>query len=187
MALEKLDVEDEAARQSRIQSFLEKLNSTSQTREFLPPSGVPKFDFGNRTTFATNAPTELLSRVQAFLPQLEASNAILSQKMQEDPSSVDIEHISEGIDRYIEMNLGLGLFEDRSGRREHPNEDTEMSTSSTSSSESSGKGQEDDSDFDSDASSEIITCFVPSRPIKPLPRRALNKRPEIIVLDQKDS
>lgn len=83
----------------------------------------------------------------------------------------------------LTQNLGLGVFEDRS----RPNEDSEMSTSSSSddSSDSSDKhGEEDDSDVDSDASSLIITSFVPARPIKPLPKRA-NKRPEIIVLDEK--
>lgn len=82
----------------------------------------------------------------------------------------------------LTQNLGLGVFEDRS----RPNEDSEMSTSSSDdSSDSSDKhGEEDDSDVDSDASSLIITSFVPVRPIKPLPKRA-NKRPEIIVLDEK--
>lgn len=47
----------------------------------------------------------VLSRVQAFLPRLEASNALLSQRVKEDPSSVDIEHISAGMERYIEMVL----------------------------------------------------------------------------------
>jgi len=66
-----------------------------------------------------------------------------------------------------------------------------MSTSSSSeSSDSSGKTQEedsDDSDYDSDESSVIITSFVPSRPVKPLPRRATNPRPQIIVLGEENS
>lgn len=45
----------------------------------------------------------VLSRVQAFLPQLEASNALLSQRAQEDPDSINIEHIPEGMEQYIEM------------------------------------------------------------------------------------
>jgi len=84
----------------------------------------------------------------------------------------------------LTQNLGLGVFEDRPRPSE---EDSEMSTSSSSedSSDSSDKPhEEDDSDADSDASSLIITSFVPARPIKPLPKRA-NKRPEIIVLDEK--
>lgn len=47
--------------------------------------------------------TSVISRVQAFLPQLEASNTLLAQRMKENPTSVDIEHISEGMDQYIEM------------------------------------------------------------------------------------
>ncbi|PPQ92581.1 hypothetical protein CVT25_007273 [Psilocybe cyanescens] len=182
--VEKLDVEDEEDRQARIQSYLEKLNASSQTRNFARPSGIPEFNFGDRTTFSVKPPTELLSRVQAFLPQLEASNALLSQRAQEDPNSVDIEHIPEGMDQYIEMNLGLGVFEDRSHPVNRENEDSEMSTSS-SSSESSDKTRDEDSDADSDESSEIITSFIPSRPIKPLPKRASNKpRPGIVVLDE---
>lgn len=45
----------------------------------------------------------VLSRVQAFLPQLEASNEILAQRAREDPNSIDIEHIPDGVDQYIEM------------------------------------------------------------------------------------
>ena len=45
----------------------------------------------------------VLSRVQAFLPQIADSNDALSQRAQEDPSSVDIEHVEEGAERYIEM------------------------------------------------------------------------------------
>lgn len=45
----------------------------------------------------------MLSRVQAFLPQIEASNAILAQHAEKDPKSVDIEYMGEEVDRYIEM------------------------------------------------------------------------------------
>jgi hypothetical protein len=45
----------------------------------------------------------VLSRVQAFLPQLEASNAVLAQRFQENPQSVDIENIQEDEQFYIEM------------------------------------------------------------------------------------
>jgi hypothetical protein len=42
----------------------------------------------------------VLARVQAFLPQIEASNAILAQA---DPMSLDIENVAETDNRYIEM------------------------------------------------------------------------------------
>ena len=57
-----------------------------------------------------------------------------------------------------------------------------MSVSSESStSDSNSDSYESDSDED-----EIITCFNPSRPIKPLPRRRLGAgiTPQIVVLGQ---
>ena len=48
-------------------------------------------------------PCTVLSRVQAFLPALEAANNDLAHKAKADPSSVDIEHISNNAERYIEM------------------------------------------------------------------------------------
>ncbi|ETW86403.1 hypothetical protein HETIRDRAFT_17676, partial [Heterobasidion irregulare TC 32-1] len=71
------------------------------------------FDFGERKTFLVDPPTDLLSRVQAFLPALEASNSQLLQQAKNDPRSVDIEHIDDSVQQHIEMNLGLGLFEKR--------------------------------------------------------------------------
>ncbi|KAF9037720.1 hypothetical protein BJ165DRAFT_571316 [Panaeolus papilionaceus] len=185
--VEKLEIEDEESRQARIQSFLEKLNTPSSSHSNpLSSTSPPQFDFGNRMTYPVEPPTNLLSRIQAFLPQMEASNNALAQQAKSDPSSVDIEHISDDMDQYIEMNLGLGVFEDRSKRpaNAEDDEDTEMSTSSKSSSE-----DEDDSDADSDSSAEIITSFVPSpRPIRPLPRRASSKQtPQIVVLEDKKS
>ncbi|KAF5352606.1 hypothetical protein D9756_006315 [Leucocoprinus leucothites] len=174
-----LDVEDDDKRQNRIQNLLEKLNSDSKPQT---QPGVQKFDFGSRSTFPIHPPSDLLARVQAFLPQIQASNETLSQRMQEDPDSVNLEHISESMDQYIQMNLGLGVFEDRS-KKARDDHDTEMSSTSSS---SSSEEVDQDSDIDSDASSEIITSFVPVRPIKPLPRRSLNRaRPQIVVLEEK--
>ena len=45
----------------------------------------------------------MLSRVQAFLPQLKASNEVLLQKAQVDPQSLDIENIDENDTHVIEM------------------------------------------------------------------------------------
>ncbi|TFK41478.1 hypothetical protein BDQ12DRAFT_386305 [Crucibulum laeve] len=175
-----------------VQVSLEKLSAGTAT---MAQSVPPKFDFGDRTTFAIPPPTELLLRVKAFLPQLEASNAILADRMQADPSSVDIEHVDEGMEQYIEMNLGLGVYEDRSHSKSE-SQDAEMSSSESisstsslsSSSESSSKSrsyvESDDSDCDSD-DVEIFTGFIPKRKIKPLPRRAL-RRPEIVVLNEGD-
>ncbi|KAF9458690.1 hypothetical protein BDZ94DRAFT_1270012 [Collybia nuda] len=176
---EKLDVEGEEERRVRIQSTLEKLNMTStSTNKTATFPTLPSFDFGKRPMHEIQPPSELLSRVQAFLPELEASNNLLVQKAQADPNSVDIEHVDEGMDQYIEMNLGLGVFEDRANRQKYEDEDTEMSSSSEST-----ELEDDSSDVDTDSSSEIITSFHPIRPIKPLPRRRSDRtHPHIVVL-----
>lgn len=44
----------------------------------------------------------VLSRVQAFLPQLAASNADIARRAKDDPASVDIEKLGNE-NRYIEM------------------------------------------------------------------------------------
>lgn len=78
------------------------------------------FDLDDRKMFAAKPPSErthfnaiyilitvnfvppVLSRVQAFLPELAASNAELARKAKENPDSVDIENVDDQ-DRYIEM------------------------------------------------------------------------------------
>jgi hypothetical protein len=55
-----------------------------------------------RRLIQTSQPT-VLSRVQAFLPQLKASNEILAQKLQTDAKSLDIESIEENATQVIEM------------------------------------------------------------------------------------
>jgi hypothetical protein len=49
-------------------------------------------------------PATVLSRVQAFLPQLKASNALLARR---DPKSIDIENVGDEEGQYIQMDLGL--------------------------------------------------------------------------------
>ncbi|EAU92152.2 hypothetical protein CC1G_08775 [Coprinopsis cinerea okayama7 len=255
MATERLEIEDEEDRQRRLQSVFERLNTFNPNSAQKDVSGLPKFDFGDRTTFEIKPNTELLSRIQSFLPQLQASNEALLKRAEMDPASVDIEHITEGTDKVIQMDLGLGLFEQRNAKRPFDHdEDTTMSDSSSSSSSlhsassnsssssassssssssdsTSDSNMEDDdysdeaehakfrerynqmllareqeqeADWDSDASSEIITCFVPDRPVRPLPKRFLKKscspsqsnsatptpsapRPSIVVLDEQEN
>ena len=45
----------------------------------------------------------VLARVQAFLPQLEASNTDLLRRARENPESIDIENISDHAESHIEM------------------------------------------------------------------------------------
>jgi len=176
-----LEVESEEERESRIQRTLESLNNTST---FIPKETRP-FDFGTRTMFPVG-PSEILARVQAFLPQLEASNAVLAQQVQVDPSSVDIEHVQQNDTQYIEMNLGLGVFEVREGSDEAKLDEEMLSAPSDSDLHSdSYSDSESDSDSDSSSSTDIIisTSEKYLRPIRPLPKR-ISTSPKIIVMSE---
>ncbi|KIP04324.1 hypothetical protein PHLGIDRAFT_31403 [Phlebiopsis gigantea 11061_1 CR5-6] len=189
-AIERLDVEDDEHRHERMHDLLMQLDSKTAAA---PQHGPRTFDFGERKTFMAEPPSALLSRVEAFLPQFAASTADITRRAQEDPDSVDIEKLGdEG--RYIQMNLGLGVFEERKrGASSSPagDSDTEMhgSESSATSSDSSSHSQNDESDsssdgYDSDSSVDIISSAVSMasyRPIRPLPRRK-STRPQIVVL-----
>ncbi|KAL1926785.1 hypothetical protein VTP01DRAFT_5431 [Rhizomucor pusillus] len=61
-------------------------------------------------TYKIEPPSDILSRVQAFLPQLKSANEELSKA---DPSKLNIENLEDEDERYIEMNLGLGVFEEK--------------------------------------------------------------------------
>ncbi|KAI0043798.1 hypothetical protein FA95DRAFT_1473299, partial [Auriscalpium vulgare] len=111
-----LEVESDEARERRIQTILESLNSSNSTAA-AGPTGPPSFDFGNRETFAVEPNAELLARLRLFLPQMEAANA---QLQQQDARSIDIENVARG-QPYVQMDLGLGVFEAR--RRDGSGED----------------------------------------------------------------
>ncbi|TFK83418.1 hypothetical protein K466DRAFT_589737 [Polyporus arcularius HHB13444] len=169
------------------------------------------FDFGDRSTFAVQPPLELLSRVQAFLPELAASNADLLRRAREDPTSVDIENVREEDPQYIEMNLGLGVFEqhgeapagipvadvdlDRDVQMSSSDDADDSSGSSSSSSSSgtsggSGTGSDEDSDSDVDIVVSSSAQPAAARRIKPLPKRRAGTgagKPEIVVLSETQS
>ncbi|KAK9727652.1 hypothetical protein K7432_001682 [Basidiobolus ranarum] len=94
------------------------------TQPELPPIGaldatpevVPEVE---KKTFKMSPPSSLLSRLQDFLPQIAEANQKLQTQIEQDPSSVDIENVDDE-EGYIEMNLGLGVFEEK-------NEDSEES------------------------------------------------------------
>ncbi|TEB28188.1 hypothetical protein FA13DRAFT_1794180 [Coprinellus micaceus] len=173
---ERLDVEDDEARQKRLQSLLEHLSTpTSNPAATVPalpapPTGLPKFDFGDRRTEAVVPNTELLSRVQAFLPQLEASNRELLARAKADPKSVDIENLEnkDRDGRVIKLNLGLGVFEEKQGRSSakqaaprpagskagEGDEAMDPSSSSSSSSDDSDSDSSEDSSSDSTSDSD---------------------------------
>ncbi|KAG0330965.1 hypothetical protein BG004_001881 [Podila humilis] len=65
---------------------------------------------GERKTFKVQS--DLLSRLEDFLPKIRNANAELEEKLKADPKSLDIENVDETSDeQYIEMDLGLGVFD----------------------------------------------------------------------------
>ncbi|GJE89552.1 hypothetical protein PsYK624_056550 [Phanerochaete sordida] len=192
-AVETLDVEGEAEREQRMRDIFQQLDSKAGAKSQPGPRSL-QLDFGDRSTFMVEPPSELLSRVQAFLPQFAASTDEIARRAQEDPDSVDIEKLMGEEDKYIQMNLGLGVFEEQGGAQSSSStgdSDTEMHASETSatSSDSDSTSHSDSSDssdgYDSDSSVDIISSTMASlaqyRPIKPLPRRR-STRPQIVEL-----
>jgi hypothetical protein len=60
--------------------------------------------------FKIQSNSDILSRVQAFLPQMQQANESLERA---DPAALDIENVNEDEEQYIEMNLGLGVLEEK--------------------------------------------------------------------------
>ncbi|KAG0245667.1 hypothetical protein B0O80DRAFT_439258 [Mortierella sp. GBAus27b] len=63
-----------------------------------------------RKTFRVQS--DLIGRLEDFLPKIKEANAKLEEQFKADPKSVDIENVDEKSgEQYIEMNLGLGVFD----------------------------------------------------------------------------
>ncbi|GJJ77976.1 hypothetical protein EMPS_10335 [Entomortierella parvispora] len=72
-----------------------------------PSAAVP---VGERKTFKVQS--DLLARLQDFLPKIKDANDQLDKMVKQDPKSVDIENVDEESgEQYIEMDLGLGVFD----------------------------------------------------------------------------
>ncbi|KAF8539281.1 hypothetical protein BDD12DRAFT_805509 [Trichophaea hybrida] len=58
--------------------------------------------------------SDLLSRLNSFLPQLSTANASLEAEIAAagNADTKNIEHVSDDEEQYIEMNLGLGVLEE---------------------------------------------------------------------------
>lgn len=191
-AMDILDVEDEDQRQQRMHGILMQLDSQLHARRQQKLAAKMSYDFGDRKTFMVPPPSELLSRVEAFLPQFAASTADITRRAQADPDSVDIEKFGHP-GPYIQMKLGLGVYEEKRGTPSSSagESDAEMdhhvSSATSSSSDSAFTSQGDDSsdEYDSDSSVDIISSAMSSlqaaRPIRPLPRRKTT-RPQIVVV-----
>ncbi|KAG9104245.1 hypothetical protein FRC06_004229 [Ceratobasidium sp. 370] len=134
---------------------------------------------------ATRTSRVLMQRLQSFLPAMEQSTHELQQRAQADPASLDIEQLNPSADEYIEMNLGLGVYESRISRRsQSPDPDsTDSDTDSLTSSSSSSSDSDSDSDSGSDTSNRpdvlsILMSAVPPVPRVPVPPA----RPSIVML-----
>ncbi|CDO76405.1 hypothetical protein BN946_scf184937.g19 [Trametes cinnabarina] len=203
---EVLEVEDEEQRQERMHSLLSKLNTRSNPGLSAPNGLQTLFDTGDKDIFPTGPPSDLLKRAQAFLPELAASNADLIRRARENPESVDIENVGEDAERYIEMNLGLGVFEHRGevppgipvadvdleSRMQDSDSDTSSGSTDDSNISSSASSDSSDDPTSSDESdSEQDKVDSPekrqdSRPKKSLPKRVPVEasKPDIVVLSE---
>ena len=93
-----------------------------------------KPDFSSARTFAAGAPS-LADRLKAFLPQMEESNSKL-QKGGANEYSMEVVGEDEP---HIEMDLGLGVLEERNGEGDSESDDDEEDGE-----ESKGKEKEKD-------------------------------------------
>ncbi|CAO3695158.1 unnamed protein product [Umbelopsis ramanniana] len=82
-----------------------KESSTDDAPPTIPPPEL-------RKTFKMPVKSDLMARLQTFLPELESANRQLDQVVSVDPKKVDIENVDDS-EQYIEMNLGLGVFEEK--------------------------------------------------------------------------
>ncbi|KAG8890941.1 hypothetical protein FRB98_002961 [Tulasnella sp. 332] len=174
-----LDVEDESSQQERLARLFAAQSSAPSS-----PTTIPLGGPALGKTYAIPPPTDLLTRLEAFLPAIKEANEALEKKVAtEGPASVDIENggpdvVSdadepnseddaigeddfdvddeegdneavaapslEGRKPYIEMHLGLGVFEERPQPARMNNSsgalalDSEKDTSDSESTTSSG-------------------------------------------------
>ncbi|KAH0284258.1 hypothetical protein M436DRAFT_77926 [Aureobasidium namibiae CBS 147.97] len=110
----------------------------SQSSSTIPTSIPTLRPKKQKPSFARPATSDLQSRLQAFLPQMAAANAELEKLAQEGGlEGKRLEDVGEG-DEYVEMELGLGVMEQKKEREESSDE------SSDESSEDSSEDSEDD-------------------------------------------
>ncbi|KAG2185644.1 hypothetical protein INT44_002437 [Umbelopsis vinacea] len=99
---------------SRSEAIAKLLSDTTETlqkpsTDSAPPT-IPPPEL--RKTFKMPVKSDLMTRLQTFLPELESANRQLDQQVSLDPKKVDIENVDDS-EQYIEMNLGLGVFEEK--------------------------------------------------------------------------
>ncbi|CED84304.1 Protein of unknown function DUF4598 [Phaffia rhodozyma] len=152
-----LDIESPEARQIRLAKLLAD-NASPQFSTESRPIGKPP------TTFSVGPPTELLSRLQAFLPQIASANEALASRAPED---VDIENVGEGESQYVEMDLGLGVFNALMDGNTDPSQSAPPNASNTDSSSSEDDDDDDDSSDSSDEDDDSEETEASVEPIAP--------------------
>jgi hypothetical protein len=85
-----------------------------------PMNRKPKFDFA-----ALRSKSSLMSKLPGFLAQMEAANreleaekaagTIASRRLEIDDNEIDDNEEGSKTEQYIEMNLGLGVLEEKTG------------------------------------------------------------------------
>ncbi|GAB5593541.1 hypothetical protein Unana1_08441 [Umbelopsis nana] len=98
---------------SRAETIAKLLSDTSKSLQqpsaeqspTIPPPEMKK-------TYKVPVKSDLMARLQTFLPEIENANKQLSEQVSIDPKQVDIENVDED-GQFIEMNLGLGVFEEK--------------------------------------------------------------------------
>ncbi|KAJ2718262.1 hypothetical protein GGI07_005826 [Coemansia sp. Benny D115] len=153
--------------------------SKSSTPEFLgPPRTLDDAD--SRKTFRMQPPSELLSRLHSFLPQIAEANKKLQDDVAQDPSKVDIENVGDDDEQYIEMDLGLGVFDMKPKNDNNDTDDIVIGRPTGSDSDSDESEVSDDEHVGGGRMGSRI-IIKPSSIIKR--ERMSGKRPQIEVLN----
>ncbi|KAH0350792.1 hypothetical protein KCU83_g4670, partial [Aureobasidium melanogenum] len=114
----------------------------SQSSSTLPTSIPTIRPKKQKPNFTRPATSDLQSRLQAFLPQMAAANAELEKLAKEGGlEGKRLEDVGEG-DEYVEMELGLGVMEQKKEGEESSDD------SSAESSEDSGEDSSEDDEVD---------------------------------------
>lgn len=110
---------------------------------------------------------QVFNRLDAFLPQLAAANQQLAERARQDPESVNMEHINDTDNQYIQMvrtrayraapgartampeyvsqDLGLGVFEQRRPSSAQPDSQDSVKSDASDSDSDSDHTQDSDS------------------------------------------
>ncbi|KAF9571812.1 hypothetical protein EC968_010683 [Mortierella alpina] len=135
------------------------------------PSAPKDTPVAERKTFKVQS--NLLARLEDFLPKIKEANAQLDAKIKEDPKAVDIENVDDASgEQYIEMDLGLGVFDLKENVKE---DDIVINPSSVKTDAQTSKPSivmmdmdkddtQQDSTSDSDSEALVIEQKIPTHP-----------------------